>query len=59
VKKEDFQKIREKLKTNWKRLMDEFYEFDDNFIENKIYILKTDNELDAEVFFNKLNNLNH
>ena len=59
MKKEDFQKTREKLKTNWKRLMDEFYEFDDNFIENKIYILKTDNELDAEVFFNKLNNLNH
>ncbi len=51
MEKEDFQKIREKLKANWKRMMDEFYQFDDNFIENKIYILKTDNELDAEVFF--------
>ena len=49
MSQEDFEIIREKLTEKGKLLIDEFYELDKNFIENRVYLLKADKELRIEV----------
>lgn len=46
---DDFKVIREKLKEEGKLLIDGFYELDNNFIKNKLYLLKDEKEWRIEV----------